>query len=160
MLFSTFLWRSLHDYDVKPPNLTFYRGRGHTMTNFPSSFWTWTKSFKNSTPGKVASFWHIEWVQIDAIKFERMQIHFLYRRFYCRRRRPCLRSLIYRIRRVSGAIGTGFVLLFTSRCVNLKYNFLGWVTCQEISNSESEVNIFPGFIIFFILWRYLFKKKS
>ena len=27
----------LHDYDVKPPNLTFY-GRGHTTTNFPSSF--------------------------------------------------------------------------------------------------------------------------
>ena len=65
--------------------------------------------------------------------------------FHCRRRRPCLRFLLNRIRRVSGAIGTGFVLLFTSRCVNLKYNFLGWVTCQEISNSESEVNIFPGF---------------
>ena len=41
MLFSTFLWRPLHDYDVKPPNLTLYGGRGHTTTNFPSSFWTW-----------------------------------------------------------------------------------------------------------------------
>ena len=30
----------------------------------------------NSTPGKVARIWHIGWVQIDAIKFERMQIHF------------------------------------------------------------------------------------
>ena len=25
-------------YDVKPPNLTLYGGRGHTTTNFPSSF--------------------------------------------------------------------------------------------------------------------------
>ena len=25
-------------YDVKPPNLTFYGGRGHTTANFPSSF--------------------------------------------------------------------------------------------------------------------------
>ena len=41
--FSTF-WRPLHDYDVKPPNLTFYGGRGHTTTNFPSSSWTWIKS--------------------------------------------------------------------------------------------------------------------
>ena len=27
-----------HDYDVKHPNLTFYGGRGHTTTNFASSF--------------------------------------------------------------------------------------------------------------------------
>ena len=32
---------------------------------------------KNSTPGEVACIWHIERVQIDAIKFERTQIHFL-----------------------------------------------------------------------------------
>ena len=43
-LFSTFLWRPLHDYDLKPPNLTFYEGRGHTTSNFPSSIWTWIKS--------------------------------------------------------------------------------------------------------------------
>ena len=42
-LFSTFLWRPLHDYDVKPPNATFYGGRGHTTTNFPFSIWTWIK---------------------------------------------------------------------------------------------------------------------
>ena len=41
--FSTFLWRPLHDYDVKPPNATFYGGRGHTTTNFPFSIWTWIK---------------------------------------------------------------------------------------------------------------------
>ena len=45
-LFSKFLWRPLHDYDVKPPNLTFYGGRGHTTTNFPCSFWTWIKSLR------------------------------------------------------------------------------------------------------------------
>ena len=35
-----------------------------------------TKIFKNSTPGKVVCIWHIERVQIDAIKFEKTQIHF------------------------------------------------------------------------------------
>ena len=34
------------------------------------------KILKNSTPGKVACIWHIERVQIDAIKFERTQIYF------------------------------------------------------------------------------------
>ena len=28
MIKSTFLWRPLHDYDMKPPNLPFYGGRG------------------------------------------------------------------------------------------------------------------------------------
>ena len=35
------------------------------------------KILKNSTPGKVVCIWHIERVQIDAIKFERMQMYFL-----------------------------------------------------------------------------------
>ena len=35
------------------------------------------KVLKNSTPGKVAYIWQIEFVQIDAVKFERMQINFL-----------------------------------------------------------------------------------
>ena len=52
-----FLWRPLHDYDTKPPNATFYGGRGHTTTNFPFSIWTWIKALKNSTPGKVAYIW-------------------------------------------------------------------------------------------------------
>ena len=34
------------------------------------------KAFKNSTPGKVAYIGRIERFQIDAIKFERTQIHF------------------------------------------------------------------------------------
>ena len=51
-------------YDVKPPNLTFYGGRGH-----------WIKCLK-IIPGKVACIWHIEVVQTDSSKFERTQIHF------------------------------------------------------------------------------------
>ena len=51
------------------------------------------KILKNSTPGKVAYIWHIERVQLDAIKFERTQIHFFCRRFHGRRR-PCLRPLL------------------------------------------------------------------
>ena len=35
------------------------------------------KGHKNSTPGKVAYIWRIEWFQIDAIKFDRKQIHFV-----------------------------------------------------------------------------------
>ena len=54
--FSTFLWRPLHDYDMKPPNLTFYGGRGHTTTNFPSSFWTWIKSLRIQLQEKSPAF--------------------------------------------------------------------------------------------------------
>ena len=36
------------------------------------------KILKNSSPGKVACIWHIERVQIDAIKFKRTQIHFFF----------------------------------------------------------------------------------
>ena len=39
--FSTFRWRPLHDYDVKPPKETSYGGRGHTTTIFPFSISTW-----------------------------------------------------------------------------------------------------------------------
>ena len=47
-LFNTFLWHPLHDYDVKPPNVTFYGGCGNTTTNFPFSIWTWIKPEFNS----------------------------------------------------------------------------------------------------------------
>ena len=33
------------------------------------------KALKNSTPGNVTYIWQIEGLQIDAVKFERMQIH-------------------------------------------------------------------------------------
>ena len=63
---------------MKPPNLTFYGGRGHTTTNFPLPLLNLNKILKNSTPGKLAFIWHIEQVQIDAIKFERTQIYFCF----------------------------------------------------------------------------------
>ena len=63
---------------MKPPNLTFYGGHGHTTTNFPLPLLNLNKILKNSTPGKVAFIWHIEQVQIDAIKFERTQIYFCF----------------------------------------------------------------------------------
>ena len=34
VFFSTFLWRPLYDYDVKPPNATFYGGRELSKTKF------------------------------------------------------------------------------------------------------------------------------
>ena len=43
---------------------------------FPFAFLSLDKILKNSTPGEVACIWHVERIQIDAIKFERMQIHF------------------------------------------------------------------------------------
>ena len=49
---------------------------GHTTTKFSFLCFNLNKILKNSTPGKVACIWHIERVQIDAIKFERTQIHF------------------------------------------------------------------------------------
>ena len=54
-LFSTFLWRPLHDYDVKPPNATFYGGRGYSTTNYPFSFWTWIKSLRTRLQEKSPS---------------------------------------------------------------------------------------------------------
>ena len=66
--FSTFLWRPLHYCDVKPPNATLYGGRGHTTTNFPLSISTWIKPLRIQLQEKLG-------FQIDAIKFERTQIH-------------------------------------------------------------------------------------
>ena len=76
-LFSTFLWRPLHEYDVKPPNATSYGGRGHTTANFPFFIKTWIKPLKIQLQEKLHIFWRIERFQIDAIKFERTQINFL-----------------------------------------------------------------------------------
>ena len=53
---ATYLWRPLHDYDLKPPNLTFYGGRGHTRTISPSSFWTWIKSLRIQLQEKSPTF--------------------------------------------------------------------------------------------------------
>ena len=55
-VFTTFLWRPLHDYDVKPLNLTTCGGRGHTTTNFPFSFWNWIKSLRIQLQEKSPAF--------------------------------------------------------------------------------------------------------
>ena len=44
---------------------------------FLSLYLNMDKALKNSTPGKVAYICRIERFQIDAIKIERTQIHFL-----------------------------------------------------------------------------------
>ena len=74
----------VHFFDVhcttttwKPPNATFCGGRGHTTTHFPFSIWTWIKPLRIQLHWrKVAYIWIIERFPIDAIKFERTQIHF------------------------------------------------------------------------------------
>ena len=38
---------SLHDFDVKMPNCTFYGGRKQATTNFSFSFYTWMRSPRN-----------------------------------------------------------------------------------------------------------------
>ena len=48
--------KKMNDYDVKPPDLTFYGGRGHTTMNFPSSFWIWLKSFRIQLQEKSPAF--------------------------------------------------------------------------------------------------------
>ena len=61
----------------KPPNATFCWGRGHTTTHFPFSIWTWINPLRIQLHWrKVAYIWIVERLQIDAIKFERTQIHF------------------------------------------------------------------------------------
>ena len=53
--FSTFLWRPVHDYDVKPPNAMFYGGHT-TTTNFPFSIWTWIKPSRIQLQEKSPTF--------------------------------------------------------------------------------------------------------
>ena len=43
---------------------------------FSFLYFSMDKGLKNSTPGEVTYIWQIERFQIDAIKFERTQIHF------------------------------------------------------------------------------------
>ena len=58
------------------PTWRFMEDRWTYDDKFSFLFLNLNKTLKNSTPGNVACIWHIERVQIDAIKFERTQIHF------------------------------------------------------------------------------------
>ena len=57
-------WRFMEDVDIQ------------CRISFSFIFLNLNKILKNLTPRKVACIWHIEQVQIDAIKFQRTQIHF------------------------------------------------------------------------------------
>ena len=88
-LFSIFLWRPLHDCDVKPPI------KGWTWTcedKFSFLILSWNK-IREKNPGKIAYIWLIERFQKDAIKFEKTQIQLFQRRFHCYCRRRCFRFL-------------------------------------------------------------------
>ena len=74
MLFSTFLWRLLHDYDVEPLQCDI-KWRTWTHDNkFSFLYFNMDKALKISTPGNVAYIWQIERFQRDPIKFEQTQI--------------------------------------------------------------------------------------
>ena len=90
-LFSTFLLRPLHDYDVKPSNPTFCRGRGHTTTNFPFSIWTWIKPLRINS--RKSSLNLMNWaVPNRRDKVWKEANSFFQWCFHYRRRRSCLRS--------------------------------------------------------------------
>ena len=55
---------------MKPPNATFYVGRGYD-DKFSFLYLNMDKALKNSTPGKVGYIGRIERFQIDAKKFKR-----------------------------------------------------------------------------------------
>ena len=61
---------SLHDYNVKLPNLTFCRGRGTEDNDFFFFFWTLMQSFRFQLLTRIKRD------GINAIKFEAAQIHF------------------------------------------------------------------------------------
>ena len=80
---------------MKPPNFTFYGGRGHTTTNLPSSFWTSITSLRIQPQEKSPAF--------DILSGPN-------RPFHCRRRRR-LRSLVctYSLnhKKISAQVGRG-----------------------------------------------------
>ena len=68
---------SLHDYDEKMPNFTFYGGRKQATMKFSFSFWTRIWFFRNLTPEEFAYIWQSKWVGTVAMKIEWTRIHFL-----------------------------------------------------------------------------------
>ena len=74
-LFSTFLWRPLHDYQTWNVLMRrFMEDMNIRGRNFPFSFWSWIKSWRIQVQQKSPIF--DKFFQIDAIKLERMQIQF------------------------------------------------------------------------------------
>ena len=56
ILFCTFLFRHLHDYDVKMPNFTFYGVRNQANTKFSFSFWTSILFLRSQLPESSPTF--------------------------------------------------------------------------------------------------------
>ena len=92
LTFTARLRRQNSQCDVSWRTWTYY-------VNFSLRYLNMDKALKNSTPGKVAYIRRIERFQIDAIKFERTQIHFFHDIFTAVVRRRCLRSLLFSIKR-------------------------------------------------------------
>ena len=79
---------SLHDYDVKMPNFTMYRGSTQGTTKFPLSFWTRNSTLEGSPPLTKLVTWSNrdeDWKNANSL---------FQRRFLCRSRPRILRSLM------------------------------------------------------------------
>ena len=96
---------SLHDYDVKMPNFTMYRGSTQATTKFPLSFWTWLWFWGIQLWEGSPTFDKVTWSNRD--KDWKNANSLFQRRFHCRRRPRILRSLITQLKekvRVDSAI--------------------------------------------------------
>ena len=101
---------SLHDYDMKLRNFTFYGGREPRYS--PLQFNSW----------KIANIWHIKGLGIRAMKFETARIHSLGDVFAAVARRRCLSSLMSPL---FMSITWRIVLLVHERCHEVYYKRLG-----------------------------------
>ena len=85
-LFCTFHLPSLHDYNVKMPNCTFYGGR-KLVTSDDEIFLLFMNLhmvLRNSTPAEFAYIWQSRYIALIPIKILKLEFTFK-RRFHCRR---------------------------------------------------------------------------
>ena len=85
MLFCTFHLPSLHDYNVKMPNCSFYGGR-KLVTSDDEVFLLFMNLhvvLRNSTPAEFAYIWQSRYIAIIPIKILTLEFTFK-RRFQCR----------------------------------------------------------------------------
>ena len=80
---------SLHDYDLKLPNFTFYWGHECTTMTFFSFSQTLIQSLTIQFQKKIAIIWKIKTVGVRAMKFGTVRIQFFGEDFRCRCRRGC-----------------------------------------------------------------------
>ena len=85
MLFCTFHLPSLHDYNVKMPNCTFYGGR-KLVTSDDEIFLLFMNLhmvLRNLTPAEFAYIWQSKHIDIIPMKILKLEFTFK-RRFHCR----------------------------------------------------------------------------